>query len=51
MLKKCISSIFNIKMGTQKFTHFDKFFKKMHVDMTPVTIQSNKIILNEVKDN
>ena len=38
-------------MATQKFTNFDKFFKKMHTDMTAVTIQSNKIISNEVKDN
>ena len=36
-------------MATQKFTNFDKFFL-MHVDMTVVTIQSNKIILNEIKD-
>ena len=38
-------------MAAQKFTNFDKFFKKMHADMTSVTIQSNKIVLNEVKDN
>ena len=37
-------------MGTQKFTNFDKFFK-VHADMTAVTIQSNKIVSNEVKDN
>ena len=45
------SSIFSIKMATQKLTNFDKFFKKMHADMTVVTMQSNKIVLNEVKDN
>ena len=45
------SSIFNIKMATQKFTSFDKFFFfLMHADMTAVTIQSNKIVSNEVKD-
>ena len=49
---KCgvFSSIFNIKMATQKFTNFDKFFL-MHADMTAVTIQSNKIVSNEVKDS
>ena len=36
-------------MAAQKFTSFDVFL--MHVDMTAVTIQSNKIVLNEVKDN
>ena len=40
----------NIKMAAQKFANYDKFFK-MHTDMTAVTIQFNKIILNEVKDN
>ena len=44
------SSIFNIKMAAQKFTNFD-FFKKMHADMTAVTIQSNKSVPNEVQDN
>ena len=43
------SSIFNIKMAAQKFTDFDKFFK-MYADMTAVTIQSNKIVTNEVQD-
>ena len=38
-------------MATQKFTNFDKCFLLMHTDMTAVTIQSNKIVLNEVKDN
>ena len=42
-------SIFSIKMAIQKFTNFD--FLKMHADMTVVTIQSNKIVLNEMKDN
>ena len=37
-------------MTIQKFTNVD-FFKKMHADMTAVTIQSNKIVSNEVKDN
>ena len=37
-------------MATQKFTSFDKFFK-IHSDMTAVTIQSNKIVSNKVKDN
>ena len=45
------SSIFNSKMAAQKFTNFDKLFKKMYADMTAVTIQSNKIVLNEIKDN
>ena len=36
-------------MAAQKFTCFDCL--KMHTDMTAVTIQSNKSVLNEVKDN
>ena len=44
------SSISSIKMDAQKFANFDKFLK-MHADMTAVTIQSNKIVSNEVKDN
>ena len=44
-------SHFNIKMAAQKFTNFDKVFLKMHTDMTAVTLQSNEIVLNEVKDN
>ena len=36
-------------MATQKFTNID--FLKMHTDMTAVTIQSHKTVLNEVKDN
>ena len=52
MLKMLLfSSIFSIKMATQKFTNFDKFYFKMHADMTAVTVQFNKIVLNEVKDN
>ena len=47
--KCCISSIFNIKMAAQKFTNFDKLL--MYADMTAITIQYNKIVLNEVKDN
>ena len=42
--------IFNIEMATQKFTNFDKFFLT-HTDRTAVTMQSNKIVSNEVKDN
>ena len=38
------------KMATQKFTNFDEFFL-MHTDMTVVTIQSNKIVSKEVKNN
>ena len=39
-------------MATQKFPNFDKFFFfLMHADMTAVTIQSNKIVLNGVKEN
>ena len=45
-----IFSIFDIKMATQKFNNVDKFFL-MHTDMTVVTIQSNKIVLNEVRAN
>ena len=37
-------------MATQKFTNFDKFLE-MHADTTSVTIQSNKVVYNEVKDN
>ena len=44
------SSILNIKMASHKFTNFDKFFK-IHADMAADTIQSNKIVLNEVKDS
>ena len=42
--------IINIKMATEKFTNFDKFFFQMHTDMTAVTIESNKIVSNKVKD-
>ena len=42
--------IFNDKMATQKFANFDKFLK-LHADMTAVTIQSNKIVSSQVKDN
>ena len=42
---------FNIKMATQNSPILISFLKKMHADMTVVTIQSNKIVLNEVKDN
>ena len=37
-------------MATQKFTEFVKFFLNA-ADMTAVTIQSNEIVSNEVKDN
>ena len=36
-------------MATQKFTNFDTL--KMHADMTAFTIQSNKLVANEIKDN
>ena len=36
-------------MATQKFTNFDVFL--MHANMTAVTMQSKKTVLNEVKDN
>ena len=38
-------------MSTQKFTNLVRFFKKMPADMTAVTVQTNKIVLNEVKDS
>ena len=37
------------EMAMQKFTDFDVFL--MYTDVTAVTIQSNKIVSNEVKDN
>ena len=36
-------------MAAQKVTNFDVL--KMHADMTAVTIQSNKIVSSDVKDN
>ena len=36
-------------MATQKFTNSDFFL--MHTDLTAVTVQANKIVSNEVKDN
>ena len=36
-------------MAAQKFTNFVVFLK-MKADMTAVTIQFNKFVLNEVKD-
>ena len=36
-------------MDTQKFTNFDNF--QLHADMTAVTMQSNKIVSNKVKEN
>ena len=44
------SSILSIKVATQKFTNFGKH-SKMRADMTAVTIQSNKIVSNGVKEN
>ena len=38
------SSIFNIKMATQKFTNLF-----LHADMTAVTIQYNKTVLNKLR--
>ena len=35
-------------MAAPKFINFDKFFLT-HTDMTAVTIQSNKVVLNGVK--
>ena len=45
------SSIFNIKMATQKVTKFDKsvFLNACYYDSCH--IQSNKVVSNEVKDN
>ena len=37
-------------MAAQKFTNFDQFFL-IHADMTAITIQPNKIVSSEVKDN
>ena len=37
-------------MAAQKFTNFDKFCL-MHADMMAVTVQSNEIVSNKVKDN
>ena len=48
MMEMLFSSIFNIKMDTQKFTKFSKFVFFFNA---PVTIQSNKIVLSEVEDN
>ena len=45
-----IFSIFNINMATQNSLVLVGFFK-MHAGMTALTIQSNNIVLNEVKDN
>ena len=51
MLKMLLfSSIFNIKMATQKFTNFDKSFLNAR-RYDSCHIQSNKIVSNEVKDN
>ena len=50
MLKCVFSSIFNIKMATEKFTNFNTLLK-MHTDMKAATKQCNEIILNEVKNN
>ena len=43
-------SIFNIKNGYTKIHQFWWVFL-MHADMTAITIQSNKLISNEVKDS
>ena len=46
------SSIFNVKIATQKFTHFDGFKKKnMCADMIAAKKQSNQIVSNEVKES
>ena len=38
------------KITAQKVTNFGTFVL-MHTDMTAVTIQFNKIVSNEIKDN
>ena len=43
------SSIFSIQMAHKNLPIL--IFLKMHTDMTSVTIQSNKIVSNEVKDD
>ena len=45
-----ISSIFYVKMATQKFTNFGNFLK-MHTDMAAVMISGDEIVSNEVKDS
>ena len=50
--KFCIfSSMFNIKMAAQKFTNFNKYSFKCMLVWQLSQIQSNKIVLNEVKDS
>ena len=46
MPKMLLFFISNIEMATWKFISFDFFL--MHIDMTAVTIQSNKIVSNEI---
>ena len=48
MLKMLFSSIFNIKMATQKFINFDVFLK-MHADMTAVTHNLTKLLRMKLK--
>ncbi len=43
------SSIFNIKMATQKFTNFGKSFFKVHADMTAVTCSLTKLFQMKLK--
>ena len=43
------SSIFDIKIATQKCTNFDFFL--MHAGMTAVILQPIKIASNEIRDN
>ena len=43
------SSIFNVKMATQKFTNFDKFFFLMYADMTAVTYNLTKLFRMKLK--
>ena len=38
-------------MAVQKVANFVKFFKRMHSDLTAITIQSNKIVSNDIKDS
>ena len=44
------SSIFNMKMATQKFIILVVLFK-MHAVMTAITMQAKKIVSSEVQDN
>ena len=51
MPKKILLIFFHLQYcnGYKKFTNV--MFFKMHADITAVTIQSNKIVSNDVEDN